>query len=97
MLDECGVHPIEQAAGIVGEHRGRGERGAYEGRAPRGGQAMPHDVADDQDGGVTRPVGRKVEVAADPISGREEGRGEVHAGTLGELRWRQRVADRAAP
>ena len=73
----------------------RGERGSGEGRAARGGQTVPHDVADDQDGGVLRPLGDEVEVAADPLGGGEEGRGKLHARTLGKLGRGERIPDRA--
>ena len=57
---------------------------------------VPDDVADDQHGRVLRPLGDEVEVAADLLgSGGQEGRGQLQAGALGQLGWRERVADRA--
>jgi hypothetical protein len=54
------------------------------------------DIADDQHGGVLRPLSHQVEVAADLFGGRrQEGRGKVQAGTLGQLGRRQRIPDRA--
>ena len=45
-LDQRGVRPAQQLAGIVGERRGRGERRPDERRTPPGLQAVPDDVAD---------------------------------------------------
>ena len=56
---------------------------------------MPDDIADDQDRGVLRALGDEVEVAADPLGGWQERRGEIDARPLGQLGRRQRVADRA--
>ena len=58
-------------------------------------QAVPDDVADHQQGRVLRPFGHQVEVAADLIGGRHERRRELEARTLGQLRRREGVADRA--
>ena len=58
--------------------------------------AVADDVADDQDGGVLRPLGHQIEVAADLLGGGgQERRGQLQAGTLGQLGRRERVADRA--
>jgi hypothetical protein len=92
---ERDVRPAEQATRIVRERcRGR-ERGAGEGRAPRGGQTVPNDVANDQHGGVLRPFGHEVEVSADALRRGQDRRGELHARALRKLGWRQRIADRA--
>ena len=57
---------------------------------------MPDDVADDQQGGVLRPLGDEVEVAADPFGlGGQKGGGELQAWARGQLGRRERVPDRA--
>jgi hypothetical protein len=58
-------------------------------------QAVPHDVADDEDGRVLRPLSDQVERTADPLGGGHEGGGQVHSGTLGQFERRERVADGA--
>ena len=55
----------------------------------------PDDVADDQQGGLLRPLGHEIEVAADLLGGGHERRGQLQAGALGQLRRGERVADRA--
>jgi hypothetical protein len=40
-------------------------------------QAVPDDIADDEDGRVLRPFGDQIEVAADPFGGGREGGGQV--------------------
>ena len=95
-LDQRGVGPAQQAGGVVGERGGRGERRPHERCPPPRPQPMAHDVADDEHGGLLRPLGHQVEVAADLVGGgRDEGRRELEARTLGKLGGRQRVADRA--
>ena len=52
--------------------------------ASRGLQAVTDDIADAQHGGVLRPLGQQVEVAADLFGGgRQERRGDFQPGTLG--------------
>ena len=81
---------------------GSSENGAVAANAVRtnaarraGVHAVADDVADDQDGGVLRPLGHEVEVAADVLGGGQERRGELQAGALGQLGRGERVADRA--
>ena len=57
---------------------------------------MADDVADDQHGGILRPLGHQVEIAADLFGGGgQEGRGQLQAGALGQLGWGERIPDRA--
>ena len=56
---------------------------------------MPHDVADDEDGRVLRPLGDQIEITADPLGGGHEGGGQVHSGALGQFERRERIADGA--
>ena len=74
--------------------RGSSEKGAVAANTVRtnaarraGLQAVPDDVADDQQRGVLRALGDEVEVAADllGVSGHEGG-GELQAGALGATR-----------
>jgi hypothetical protein len=91
-LGQCGVRPAQQAGGIVGERRRRGERRAHERRPASGLDA----VADDQHGGIPRPLDHQIEVAADMLGRRRrERRGELQPGTLRQLRRREGIADRA--
>lgn len=56
---------------------------------------MSDDIADDQHGGILRPLSHQVEVAADLFGGREKRRGKLQAGTLGQLGRGERIPDRA--
>ena len=57
---------------------------------------MADDIADDQHGGILRPLGHQVEVAADAFGGGgQERRGELQAGPLGQFGRSERIADRA--
>ena len=95
-LDQRGVDPAQQAGRLIGERGGGDERRSHERRASRRLDAVAHDVADGQHRGVVGPVGHQVEVPADPLfGGGQERRGHLQAGTFGQLRRRQRVADRA--
>jgi hypothetical protein len=58
-------------------------------------QAVPHDVADDEDGRALRPLGDQIEITADLLGGGHEGGGQVHSGALGQFERRERVADGA--
>jgi hypothetical protein len=44
---------------------------------------VPDNVTNGEDGGVTRAFGCQVEVAADPLGGGQERRGELQTRTLG--------------
>ena len=87
----------------LSRRQGSSENGAVAANAVRtnaarraGLQPVADDVADDQHGGVLRPFGHEVEVAADPLGGGgQEGRRQLQAGPLGQLGWGERVADRA--
>jgi hypothetical protein len=95
-LDQGGVGPTQQAAGIIGERCGRGERRPYERRTPPRLQAVADHVADDQHGGILRSRSRQVKVAADLFGGGgQEGRGELQSGAPGQLGRRERIPDRA--
>ena len=72
----------------------RDERGAGESRAARCGHALPHNVADDEDGGVLRSLGHQVEVPADAVGSGQKGRGERHARALGKLGRSERISNR---
>jgi hypothetical protein len=61
-VNEGGVGPPQQLAGIVGERGGGGERCAHEGGPLRGVQAVPDDIADDEDRRLLRSLGDEVEV-----------------------------------
>ena len=57
---------------------------------------MADDIADDQHGGILRPLSHQVEVAADPLGdGGQERRGQFQAGAPRQLGRGQRIADRA--
>jgi hypothetical protein len=95
-LDQGGVRPAQQSGWIVGERCGRREGCPDEGCTPRRLQTVADDVADDQHGGIHRPLGHQEEVAADLFgNGGQEGRGERQPRPLGQLGRRQRVSDRA--
>ena len=94
-LDQRGVGPAQQPPRVVGERGGGGECRPDERGTARRLQAVPDDVADDQHGGVLRSFGHEIEVAADLLGGGHERRGQLQAGALGQLRRRERVADRA--
>ena len=57
---------------------------------------MPHDIADDEQGGILRPLGDEIEIAADPlgVSG-QKGGGQLQARAHRQLGRRERIADRA--
>jgi hypothetical protein len=60
---------------------------------------MAHDVADDEHGGLLRPLGHQVEVAAHLLGGgRDEGRGQVESRLeeLASIDWRAKAARAAA-
>ena len=94
-LDQGGVRPTQQAAGIIGEGCGRGERRPDERCTPPRLQTVADDIADDQHGGILRPLSHQVEVAADLFGGGQERRGKLQAGTLGQLGRGERIPDRA--
>ena len=93
-LDQGGVRPTQKPPGIIGERGGRGERRPDERCTPPGPQAVPDDIADDQHGGIPRPFGDQVEVAADLLGGGQERRGQLQAGALGQLGRGERIPDR---
>jgi hypothetical protein len=55
---------------------------------------VPYDIADDQQGGILRPFGDQIKVAADLLGGGYERRGQLQAGALGQLRRGERIPDR---
>jgi hypothetical protein len=95
-LDQSGVRPAQQAAGIIRERCGRGERRPNERCTPRCLQTVADDIADDQHRGILGPLGHQVKVAADPLGeGRQERRGQFQAGAPRQFGRGQRIADRA--
>ena len=95
-LDQGGVRPTQQAAGIIGERCGRGECRPDERCTPPRLQTVADDIADDQHGGILRPLSHQVKVAADLFGGGgQERRGKFQAGALGQLGRGERIPDRA--
>ena len=83
-LGQGGVRPTQQPAGVIGERCGRGERRPDERGAPARLQAVADDVADDEHGGIVRPLSHQVKVAADLFGGcGQEGRSQLQAGRCG--------------
>jgi hypothetical protein len=57
-LDQRAVRPAQEAAGIIRERCGRGERRPDERCTSRCPEAVADDIADDQDGGILGPLGQ---------------------------------------